>query len=140
VSAVTGQRTDKLFESIDKSASQFSRRISTAVLNDIVQDATLWLPPPTIGARSGRIYYCIQASTAPPTIVFFCNDPALFTDNYKRFLERKIRDGLNFEGTPIRMFWRGKSLRDVGRAARKGEGSTTRIAGFSNRGGKGNNN
>jgi GTP-binding protein len=120
VSATTGQRTEKLFSSVDLSATQFQRRIPTATLNEIVNDATLWLAPPTIGARSGRIYYCIQVSTAPPTIVFFVNDPALFTDNYQRFLERKIRDVLQFEGTPIKMIWRGKSLRDVGRAAKKG--------------------
>ena len=81
----------------------------------------MWLAPPTVGSRSGRIYYCIQTSTAPPVIVFFCNDPALFTDSYKRYLERKIRDGLDFEGTPIKMYWRGKTLRDVGRVARKGD-------------------
>ena len=119
-SATTGQRTEKLFDSVDRSAKQFSRRISTAVLNEVVNDATNWLAPPTIKARSGRIYYCMQVSTAPPTIVFFVNDPDLFTDNYQRFLERKIRDALSFEGTPIKMIWRGKSLRDVGRAAKHG--------------------
>jgi len=120
ISATTGQRTEKLFESVDRSAKQFARRISTGVLNEIVNDATLWMAPPTIGTRSGRIYYCIQTSTAPPTVVFFVNDPDLFTDNYQRFLERKIRDALNFEGTPIKMIWRGKAIRDVARQAKKG--------------------
>jgi GTPase len=120
ISATTGQRTEKLFESVDRSAKQFGRRISTGVLNEIVNDATLWMAPPTIGTRSGRIYYCIQTSTAPPTVVFFVNDPDLFTDNYQRFLERKIRDALNFEGTPIKMIWRGKAIRDVARQAKKG--------------------
>lgn len=125
ISAVTGQRVEKLFGHIDRAAKQFKRRVSTAVLNEVVNDATLWLSPPTIGSRAGRIYYCLQISTAPPTIVFFCNDPALFTDTYKRFLERKIRDSLDFEGTPIRMIWRGKTARDVSRAIRKGAlGST----------------
>lgn len=119
-SATTGQRTEKLFASVDRSAAQFMRRIPTGVLNEIVNDATLWLAPPTIGSRSGRIYYCIQVATAPPTIVFFVNDPDLFTEGYQRFLERKIRDALQFEGTPIKMIWRGKSLRDVGRAAKRG--------------------
>ena len=119
VSAKTGQRTDKLFEVIDKSAQQFYRRIPTAVINEVVQDATLWLAPPTVGSRSGRIYYSIQVSTAPPTIVHFVNDPALFTDNYQRFMERKIRDSLDFEGTPMKMIFRGKALRDVTRASKK---------------------
>ena len=63
--------------------------------------------PPIIGSRTGKIYYCMQIGTAPPTIVFFVNDPDLFTENYERYLERKIRDALNFEGTPIKMIWRG---------------------------------
>ena len=120
MSAATGQRTEKLFESVDHSVTQFQRRIPTAALNEVVNDATIWLAPPTIGARSGRIYYCIQVTTAPPTIVFFVNDPSLFTEGYQRFLERKIRDSLNFEGTPIKMIFRGKSLRQVGRSAKRG--------------------
>lgn len=129
MSALTGQRTEKLFESIDKAAKQFARRIPTATLNEVVQDATMWMAPPTIGSRAGRIYYSLQTSTAPPTIVMFCNDPALFTDNYKRYLDRKIRDALEFDGTPLRVLWRGKTLRDVGRAARKGDSTTNRITG-----------
>jgi len=118
ISAMTGQRTEKLFEAVNKAAKQFSRRVSTAVLNEIVHDATLWMAPPTVGSRSGRIYYSIQTSTAPPTIVIFCNDPALFTDNYRRFLERKVRDSLDFGGTPLKIIYRGKALREVGRTAR----------------------
>ena len=98
VSAKTGQRTEKLFEAVDRAAKQFSRRISTSIINEVVQDATAWMSPPTVGSRAGRIYYAIQTSTAPPTLVVFCNDPALFTDNYQRYLERKIRDALDFEG------------------------------------------
>jgi len=121
ISATEGQRTEKLFEMIRHSQTQFRRRISTGILNEVVNDATLWMAPPTIGARAGRIYYCIQISTAPPTLVFFVNDPSLFTENYQRYMERKIRDSLNFEGTPIKMVWRGKSLRAVARSAKRGE-------------------
>lgn len=120
ISAVSGQRTEKLFECVDRSAKQFNRRISTAIINEVVNDATLWMAPPTIGSKSGKIYYCLQISTSPPTIVMFVNDPSLFTDNYHRYLERKIRDALNLEGTPLKMIWRGKSLRDVQRAASPG--------------------
>eukprot|EP01035_Chromulina_nebulosa_P016808 gene16808-22291_t len=119
-SAKTGQRTEKLFDYIDKSSEQFSRRVSTSIINEVVQEATLWMAPPTIGTRSGRIYYSIQVTTSPPTIIHFVNDPALFTDNYERFLERKIRESLSFEGTPIKMIFRGKALRDISRAAKKG--------------------
>ncbi len=124
ISAVTGQRTEKLLEAVDKSALQFSKRVNTNVLNEVVNDATMWMSPPTIGSRSGKIYYCIQVSTAPPTIVFFVNDPKLFTDNYQRFLERKIRDSLDFSGTPLKFIWRGKQLRDVARVAAKGDKMT----------------
>ena len=129
VSAKTGQRTDKLFDAIDRSAHQFSRRIPTAIINEVVQEAALWMAPPKVGARSGRIYYAIQTSTAPPTIVFFVNDAALFTDNYKAYLERKLRSTLDFEGTPIRMIWRGKALKDIDRASRRGETAANRITG-----------
>lgn len=120
MSAETGQRTEKMFECVDRAAKQYSRRIPTSVLNEVVNDATLWMSPPTIGSRSGRIYYSLQISTQPPTIVFFVNDPKLFTDNYQRFLERKLRDALKLDGTPIKMIWRGKSLRDITRASGKG--------------------
>lgn len=120
ISALSGQRTEKLFDCVDRSAKQYNRRIPTAIINEVVNDATLWMAPPTVGSKSGRIYYCLQISTCPPTIVFFVNDPSLFTDNYQRYLERKIRDSLNLEGTPIKMIWRGKSLRDVTRASSSG--------------------
>lgn len=120
ISAQTGQRTEKLLESVDLAVKQFTKRVSTAVINEVVSDATMWMAPPTVGSRAGRIYYAMQVSTAPPAFVFFVNDPALFTENYQKYLERKIRESLDFDGTPIRMIWRGKQLRDVGRAANKG--------------------
>ena len=128
ISALTGQRTDKLFDAIDRAAKQFTRRIPTNILNEVVQDATLWQAPPTIGARSGRIYYTIQTSSAPPTLVMFVNNPALFTDGYQRYLERKIRDSLDFEGTPLKIIWRGKALRDIGRAVRKGDATVNKMS------------
>ena len=135
ISALTGQRCDKLFEAIDRSASQFSRRIPTAIVNEVVQDATMWQAPPTIGSRAGRIYYSIQTSTAPPTLVMFCNSPDCFTDSYQRYLERKIRDSLDFQNTPLKILWRGKALRDISRAARKGAG--VRISGTGSSAGMG---
>jgi GTPase len=126
ISAKTGQRTEKLFSLVDRAAKQFSRRIPTAVLNEVIQDAVLWMAPPRVGAKTGRVYYCIQISVAPPTIVIFVNNPNLFTESYQRYLERKIRDNLDFEGTPLKLIFRGKSLRDVGRAASKGYDKNTR--------------
>ena len=57
------QRTEKLFEAVDRASRQFSRRIPTAIINEVVQDATAWMAPPTVGSRAGRIYYCIQVHT-----------------------------------------------------------------------------
>lgn len=121
LSALTGQRSDKVLDVVSHAAKQFKRRVSTSVLNEVVYDATVSLAPPIIGARAGRIYYCMQVSSCPPSMVFFVNDPNLFTDNYKKYLERKIRQQLNLESTPIRMTFRGKSLRDISRSARKGQ-------------------
>ena len=121
ISAKTGQRTEKLFQAVDRAGKQFTKRVPTAVLNEVVQDAVLWMAPPKIGAKSGRIYYCMQSSTAPPTIVFFVNNVKLFTDSYQRYMERKLRDSINLEGAPIKMIFRGKSLRDVERASNRGE-------------------
>jgi GTP-binding protein len=94
-------------------------------LNEVVNEATLWMTPPMVKSRQGRVYYCLQVSTAPPTLVFFVNDPSLFTDNYKRYLERKVRESLKFDGTPVRMFFRGKSIRRIASDARKGDLSKT---------------
>lgn len=120
ISAKQGLRTERLFQSIVHSARQFVRRIPTAILNEVVSDAVLYLTPPSISSKSGRIYYTIQVSTAPPTFVFFVNDPHLFPDSYQRFLDKKIRESLRLEGTPIRMIFRGKSIREVSRDAKRG--------------------
>lgn len=78
-----------------------------------------------IKSRSGRIYYALQVASGPPTFVLFVNDPSLFTDTYKRYLEKKIRESLKFQGTPIRMIFRGKALRKIAYDTKKGEISKT---------------
>ncbi len=120
LSALTGQRSDKLLDVVSHAAQQFKRRVKTSVLNEVVFDSTVSLSPPKLGTRAGRIYYCMQVCSCPPTIVFFVNDPSLFTDNYKKYLERKIRQQLKLDATPIKMIFRGKSLRDISRSAQKG--------------------
>lgn len=121
LSALTGQRTEKLLACVDRAAKQFQRRVSTSVLNEVIKDATMWMTPPTITGRMGRVYYAIQVSTRPPTIVLFVNDPDLFPESYRRFMEKKIRESFGFEGTPIRLIWRGKTLRQINRSAKHGE-------------------
>jgi GTP-binding protein len=112
VSAKTGQRVQRILELVDAAAAQHARRISTAVLNEVLLEAVQWQAPPTNRrGLSGKLYYCTQVAVQPPTIAFFVNDPALFPDTYKRYLERKFREALGFEGTPIRMLWRARKRR-----------------------------
>mmetsp|Transcript_12204 Transcript_12204/g.41304 ORF Transcript_12204/g.41304 Transcript_12204/m.41304 type:complete len:281 (+) Transcript_12204:3-845(+) len=117
-SAVTGQRTRKILGAVARAAASHKRRVSTRTLNEVLQDAVLWQAPPS-GAKGGaRLYYCSQVSSAPPTIVVFCNDPKLIGDGYKRYLDRKFREALGFEGSPIRFMFRGKRLREVARVGK----------------------
>jgi GTP-binding protein len=118
ISAATGQRVGKIYGVIDEAIQAHRKRIKTSVLNEVLRDAVLWQPPPARrnGAQA-KIYYCNQVSTRPPTIVVFCNDPTLVSDNYRRYLDRKFRESLNgFEATPIRWLFRGRRERDVMRA------------------------
>ncbi|CAB1115467.1 unnamed protein product [Ectocarpus sp. CCAP 1310/34] len=113
-SAKTGQRCTKLFDLVDEVAVQHRRRVKTSVLNEVLRDAVLWQAPPSkksSGASQGKIYYCNQIATRPPTVAVFCNNPKLFGDNYKRYLDRKFREQLGLKSTPIRFLWRGKRLR-----------------------------
>jgi GTP-binding protein len=117
VSAATGQRCGKIYDAVDSAVIAHRRRISTSVLNEVLRDAVLWQPPP--GRRNGaqaKIYYASQVSTRPPTLVVFVNDPKLVNDNYRRYLDRKMRESLDgFESTPIRWMFRGRRVRDVTR-------------------------
>ena len=117
VSAATGQRCGKIYDAVDSAVVAHRRRISTSVLNEVLRDAVLWQPPPARrnGAQA-KIYYASQVSTRPPTLVVFVNDPKLINDNYRRYLDRKMRESLDgFESTPIRWMFRGRRVRDVTR-------------------------
>jgi GTP-binding protein len=117
VSAATGQRCGKVYDAVDSAVRAHRRRISTSVLNEVLRDAILWQPPPARrnGAQA-KIYYGSQVSTRPPTMVVFVNDPKLINDNYRRYLDRKMRESLDgFESTPIRWMFRGRRVRDVTR-------------------------
>ncbi len=116
VSAMTGQRVEKILERVKLAAEQHSRRVTTAVINEVLEDATRWHSPPTTRqGRQGKIYYGTQVSSKPPSIALFVNDPALFNENYRRYVDRQFRESLGFQGTPIRFFWRGKKLREMER-------------------------
>ena len=102
ISAKTGQRIDRLFELIKFVYAQNTMRISTGMLNDVLAEATARVQPPSDKGKRLKIYYITQASTRPPTFVFFCNREELFHFSYQRYLENQIRSTFCLEGTPVR--------------------------------------
>ena len=108
VSAKTGQRVTKLFELINYVYNQNCTRISTGMLNDVLNDATARVQPPSDKGRHLKIYYMTQISTRPPTFVIFCNNAELFHFSYQRYLENQLREIFGFRGTPIKIIVRQK--------------------------------
>ncbi len=108
ISAKTGQRVDKLFDLINNVASQNAKRVSTSVLNQVLNEAIAVVQPPTDKGRRLRIYYMTQASTKPPTFVVFVNDKKLFHFSYERYLVNQIRKEFDLTGTTVRMIVREK--------------------------------
>jgi GTPase len=120
VSAMTGQRVEKILDLIDEAATGHRRRVTTSIINQVLQDAVNWHNPPTSRqGKQGKIYYGTQIRNQPPTITIFVNDPQRFNDNYKRYIEKQFREQLGFKGTPIRLIWRGKKTREVERSANR---------------------
>ena len=109
ISAKTGQRIDRLFEMIVFVHSQNSMRISTGKLNDVLAGATARVQPPTDKGKRLKIYYMTQASTRPPTFVFFVNNAELFHFSYQRYLENQIREVFGLDGTPVRFIIRERN-------------------------------
>lgn len=118
ISAKTGQRVEKIFDYIDIAAEGHRRRVSTSVINQVIEDSLSWHSPPTSRqGKQGKIYYGTQVRSQPPTITLFVNDPARFTENYHRYIEGQFRNQLGFKGTPLRLVWRGKRERDIEKGA-----------------------
>ena len=108
LSALTGQRVDKLFQVIQDVYAQNTKRITTGALNSVLADATARVQPPTDKGRRLKIYYMTQASSKPPHFVIFCNDARLFHFSYQRYLENQIREVFGLMGTPVRITIRQK--------------------------------
>ena len=106
ISAVTGQRLHRLFESIDSVIENRSMRVQTGVLNEIISEATVMQQPPSDKGRRLRIYYATQPSVKPPTFVLFVNDRELMHFSYVRYLENRIRETFGFGGTSLRFIIR----------------------------------
>lgn len=109
ISALTGQRVDRLFGLINYVNDQASLRITTGMLNTVLADATARVQPPTDKGRRLKIYYMTQIGIKPPHFVCFCNDAKLFHFSYQRYLENQIRSTFGLEGTPVRLTIRQKS-------------------------------
>ena len=106
ISALTGQRIDKLFEQIRYTAEQNARRITTGMLNDLLSYATARVQPPSDKGKRLKLYYMTQASTKPPTFVVFCNSKELFHYSYRRYIENQIREAFKLDSTPIKLIVR----------------------------------
>ncbi len=112
ISAKTGQRTAKIFETAVEVNEARYRRISTGELNRFLREVLGKTPPPTRKGQPVKIFYVTQVTVAPPTFVFFVNKPSLIHFTYERFLENQLREYYTFPGTPIRIFLRGREEED----------------------------
>ena len=112
ISAKTGQRVNKLFEMINSVASQNAMRVSTSVLNQVLNEAIAIVQPPTDKGRRLRIFYMTQATTKPPTFVVFVNDKQLFHFSYERYLVNQIRKEFGLTGTPVRIIVRERNEKE----------------------------
>ena len=108
ISAKTGQRVNKLYEMINMVANQNALRVSTSVLNDVLNEAVTIVQPPTDKGKRLKVFYMTQVQTKPPTFVVFVNDKKLFHFSYERYLVNQIRKEFGLIGTPIRMIAREK--------------------------------
>lgn len=111
VSALTGQRIDKLFDEIRRTSEQNTRRITTGMLNDLLSYATARVQPPSDKGKRLKLYYITQASVKPPTFVVFCNNSELFHYSYQRYIENQIREAFGLDSTPIRIVVRERGER-----------------------------
>ncbi len=112
ISAATGQRVNKIFESIEVVIQNQNLRVKTGVLNEILAEAVVLQQPPTDKGKRLKLYYITQVSVKPPTFVVFCNDKELFHFSYQRYIENKIREAFGFSGTSIRILIRERSEKE----------------------------
>jgi GTP-binding protein len=111
-SALTGQHLPKLFPLVQQVYANCHRRIQTSLVNRILMEATTLTPPPSVKNRFFKLLYATQASTAPPTFILFCNDAKLLKPSYHRYLENKLRENIDFMGTPIRVIARSRGEKE----------------------------
>ena len=108
VSAKTGLRVANIYNLIKEVYKEASRRVTTGMLNDLLNDAMARVQPPSDKGKRLKIYYMTQVSVNPPTFVIFCNSEELFHFSYRRYIENCLRDSFGFSGTPIKIVIRQK--------------------------------
>ncbi|MET0786441.1 MAG: ribosome biogenesis GTPase Der [Paenisporosarcina sp.] len=109
VSATTKQRVHAILPIINRVSENHAMRVTSSVLNEVIEDAVARNPAPTDKGRRLRIYYVTQVAIKPPTFVVFVNEPDIMHFSYERFLENRIRESFDFEGTPIRLITRART-------------------------------
>ncbi len=112
ISALTGQRVERLFELICYVNEQSNLRIATGMLNSVLADAVARVQPPSDKGKRLKVFYMTQAGVKPPHFIVFCNDASLFHFSYRRYLENQIRAVFGLEGTPIRMSIRERDKKE----------------------------
>jgi len=106
ISAKTGQRVHKVLEMVKKCNDNYSKRIKTGILNEVIGKALMMKEPPVIALKRLKVYYVTQIGTKPPTFVFFVNDPSCLHFSYERYLENRLRENFDFSGTGIKLEFR----------------------------------
>ena len=112
ISALTGQRTNKIFDVLDVVIQNHALRIQTGVLNEILMEAVAMQQPPSDKGKRLKLFYMTQVSTKPPTFVLFVNNKELMHFSYQRYIENRIRETFGFAGTPIRIFIRERKEKE----------------------------
>lgn len=110
ISALTGQRTHKILSTARMCYDNYSKRISTGVLNDVINRAVLMKEPPIVGLKRMKIYYATQVAARPPKFIFFVNDSNATHFSYQRYLENQLRQSFDFEGTGIQIEYRERKM------------------------------
>jgi len=113
ISAKTGQRINRIMEMVVKIEEESEKRITTSELNKFMETVVEHRPPTHSTGKHVRIFYITQAAVKPPTFVFFCNQPALVSENYRRYLHNQIREMFEFEGVSIKLIFRGRKEGEV---------------------------
>jgi GTP-binding protein len=108
ISAKTGQRVARVMEVALEVVDERNRRVSTAALNKVLKEAVAKHPPPSKPGKWVRFFYATQADVAPPTFVFFCNEPKMIHFSYRRYIENELREAFGFAGTPLRLSFRSR--------------------------------